>query len=1060
MTGRFIDIRGWVTTMGCLYWRRGIRPSFAWEQTGRPDVRTHHHRWVCALCVLAAGASWCAGARLEPTTAPYEPDDPMRPLLPTGVSDFDIELCAKLAYTFEDDGVDVVLLRGDFRLYVGRRQLRADEAVIWFRERTYRGRPFRCLDCFLWQNASIHEPMGTITSGPVFLVTVQTFGKVNLNADATSLESQLESPLYQQAVDTRKLVEAREAALAEVAPDQVEPPPSPGEESSPVLVKSADGQFTLPRLEKGPKRINYRGKELRANLKQGIVTVIGDVYVSQQQGEGPAALTEIHADAAVLFLAEGADQDSALALEGLGGGKPETDDALGPGEDRIKLEEADRDDGLFQQAPKTEAERVATMVKGAYLEGDVVLTRGNRMIRAGELYYDFENNRALILDAVMRAEVPERGVPIYVRANQVRQLSSTEYAANQAKMTSSEFHTPHYHIGAERVYLRDRTARDATGEIVGLAAGTYETYDSTFNIGGVPVAYWPYSKGDFKLTETALRSVRMGYSDDFGATFETKWYMYNLLGMEQPQGYDAWLNLDYYTDRGPGVGINIDYERDDYYGLFRSYYIYDKGEDDLGPFRDGEPDTEHRGRMTWRHRQYLPKDWELTLEASYISDPGFLEEYEQDEFFEGKEQETLIYAKKQRDHWAFTALTQWRVLDFLTQTEHLPDVGFHLIGQDIGGIATVFSESHAGVLRYKPDNRRLFDKNRFFDNTEQSDMTPRVDERGEINVPLALGPIKVVPFSTLRGGYYDNGPTDLGHIWRGYANYGAKASSYLSRVYPDVQSRLLDINGIKHVIKPDVAFWFAHQNVSSMDLHPFDEGIETVDDFDGVTVGLRQRWQTKRGGPGQWRTVDLLTFDLELGAFQDSRDGEYTHGDVFMGRPENSITANFLNGNLKYMLSDSTAFLWDFNWDLDDGEMDVTNISIAVERLPRLSYFFGWRYIRETDSNLLGLGTNYRLNEKHTLAFRGYFDIEEGRTAEWALTFIRRLPRWYVGLSVGYDGVKQDWSATISAWPEGLPEATVGSRRFTGLARSTGIRSQKAKGSLPPATPTPPVEVE
>ncbi len=1010
-------------------------------------------RRLAVLCTLTVGAVVCAAPQ-GPTTAPYEPDDPLAELFPTGISENAVYLNAKLAYTWKQDGVPVVAMRGDFRLLVDRRELRADEAVVWMKEKVYNGRKFTAMDVFLWQNAEIQEPGGTVTSGPVFLVTVQTFGAVKLSADATSKESQAGSPLYIQAVETRQLIEAREAALQQVAPDALPPRPKTGQEETPVQVKVADGEIALPSLRKGPKQISYRGDDLQINLQKGLVTAIGDVYLTHRE-EG-AGLLEIRADSAVIFLAEQATGAATDMMGTLGRREPKPS-ALGPSAGQITLEEADQEDGALPQQPTDETQLIANTVTGAYLEGDVVLSRGQRMIRSAMLYYDFENSRALILDAVMRAEVPQRDVPIYVRASQIRQLSSTEYAASNAKITSSEFHTPHYHIGAEQVYLRDRTTRDSTGEIVGLMAGTYEARNTTFNVGGVPVAYWPYSKGDFKLSESAIRNVRMGYSDDFGAAFETKWYMFNLLGMEQPQGYDAWLNLDYYTERGPGVGINLDYEREDYYGLFRSYYVYDSGEDDLGPFRDGEPDTKHRGRLTWRHRQYLPKDWELTLEASYISDPGFLEEWEREEFFESKEQETLIYAKKQRDHWAFTALAQWRALDFLTQTEHLPDFGFHLIGQDVAEIATVFSESHAGVVRYRPDNRRIFDTFRLNDNTAKTDMTPRLDERAEVDVPIPLGPIKAVPFATARGSYWDSSPTLEGAVWRGYMNYGTRAGTYLSRVYPDVTSRLFDVNGIKHIIKPDAAVWFAHSNMGSDNLTPFDEGIETIDDFDGVTVGVRQRWQTKRGGPGRWRTVDLLTLDLELGAFGGGPKNAFTHGDTFMSRPENSLTANYLNGLLNYRLSDSTAFLWDFNWDLDDAEMDVTNVSIAVERSPRMSYFLGWRYIRETENNLLGLGTNYKLNEKHTLAARAFYDIDVGRVADWNVTILRRMPRWYLALSVGYDGVKEDWSLSVAAWPEGLPEAALGSRRFTGLARTTGLRAQKTSGSLPPATPAPPV---
>ncbi|MBN1344388.1 MAG: hypothetical protein JXQ73_16995 [Phycisphaerae bacterium] len=1022
----------------------------------------HPPRWAYVLAFLTALVPVCAVHPQQPTTAPYETDDVMSPLLPTGISDHDVEMFGKFAYTWKEGDVGTVQVRGDFELHMGHRRLRAEEAVIWLSKSSYKGRGYTALDVFLWQKAEIRESGGTVSSGPVFLVTVQTFGKVQLSADATSVASQASTPLYKQAVETRKLIAAREAVAAKQASSQqATAQPKPGEEPTPMQIKSADGKMALPELPKGPKRVSYRGKDLRINTKQGIVTAIGDVYLTQS-GETPGEMLEIRANAAVMFLAEGASGDAAEILGGLDSGKKPDKSQLGPeGAGGIKIEQADRDDGAMAPEPSSPIESMSNVVRGAYLDGDVVLSRGQRMIRASEIYYDFENNRALILDAVMRAEAPGRNVPIYVRAAQVRQLSSTEYAATNAKVTSSEFYTPHYYIGAERIYLQDRTARDSGGNIVGLMAGTYEMHNTTFNVGGVPVAYWPYTKGDFKLSETSLRNLRVGYSDDFGATFETKWYMFNLLGMQQPEGYDAWLDLDYYTKRGPGIGINMDYERDNYYGLFRSYYIYDTGEDDLGPFADNEPDTVNRGRITWRHRQYLPKDWELTFEASYISDDNFLQEWEPSEFYEGKEQETLIYAKKQKDNWAFTALAQWRVLDFLTQTEHLPDFGFHLLGQDIAEVATLFSESHAGVVRYKPDNRRMFDRHRVLDNTEKSDLTPRLDERLEVDLPMALGPIKVVPFTTGRGNFWDSGPTDEGGaLWRGFIQYGARAGTYLSRVYPEVQSRLLDVNGIKHIIKPDVGLWFAHSNLSSGDLYPFDQGIETIDDFDGVTAGLRQRWQTKRGGPGRWRIVDLLTLDLEFGTFDGGRSSQYTHGDAFMSRPEDSITANFINGNLKYMLSESTAFLWDFNWDLDGGEMDVTNLSIAVERTPRLSYFFGWRYIRETESNLIGLGGNYRLNEKHTLAFRGYYDIDVGRTADWNLTIVRRLPRWYVAASVGYDGVEDDWSISLSAWPEGLPEAAVGSRRFTGLERTTGLRPQKASGSLPPATPTPPIETD
>ena len=186
-----------------------------------------------------------------------------------------------------------------------------------------------------------------------------------------------------------------------------------------------------------------------------------------------------------------------------------------------------------------------------------------------------------------------------------------------------------------------------------------------------------------------------------------------MLGQRPPEGFDATFELDYFSRRGPAVGVNADYKRENYFGYTRNYYIYDWGEDNLGPLRDDVPDTKNRGRVLWRHRHYLPNDWEATHEVSYVSDPSFLEEYEKSEWFEGKEQETLLYLKRARDTEAITFLANWRLLDFVTQTEHLPDVTYRRIGDTWLDPLVLYHESRVGAVRYRPDDRRFFDQRPF-----------------------------------------------------------------------------------------------------------------------------------------------------------------------------------------------------------------------------------------------------------------------------------------------------------------------------------------------------------
>jgi hypothetical protein len=949
--------------------------------------------------------------------------------LPDAISSHDVEMRARYVRQWRaEDGTHVLMFTGGFRLNMGRRQLSANDAVVWITSEHSEpdGRPYYDLTVYLSESAEVREPAGTITQDDVLLVSnLRTYGRVIKHHDAHSPEVMDDAPLYRRALRDRARVEAALAA----PPEEI-----PGVE------------VTRPE-EVGPER-EGPGRMLRwqlanvdaAETPDGEIVQVatGGVYFSQSGGPDSPVL-EIWAQNAVVFPAEGV-AEAILGTE-TETEAPETQPAREresrPGERSApsdgRAQEERPAEGTFGAPPE-----MARRIRGVYLEGDVVLSLGDRFVRANRIYYDFERNRALMLDAVLRADIPQRNIPLYVRAAEVRQLSGREFAARDARVSTSEFYVPHYHVGADRVYIQDRTVRGASGRPAAEIAATYELHDSTLNVGGVPIAWWPYSRGDFETSETLIRRFRTAYSDDFGVSVETAWYLFNLLGLPEPDGFDATLHFDYFSERGPAVGVDADYEREDYFGLLRTYYIYDEGEDNLGPLRDNTPDDKNRGRVLWRHRHYLPNDWELTVETAYASDPGFLEEYEKSEWFEGKEQETAVYLKRARDTEAITLLANWRLLDFVTQTEHLPDITYRRIGDTWLDPIVLYHESRLGAVRYRPDDRHLFDERRF-SNDGLTDVTFRTGLREEAELPIKLPGLNIVPFATGRGDYWDGQPLGSGGLWRGMGIYGVRGGAYLSRVYDGIESELFDIHRIRHVVRPHFVAWYANSNARSAIITPFDEGIETVDDFYGAMVGLRQVWQTKRGGEGQQRTVDLLTFDLEAGFFGDQQH-ERSNGYANLIRPEDSRTRNYLSGDLIYRMSDTTSLLYEFNVDVNDWSFDRHNVSLAVERLPRLAYVVGWRHAGDIDLNLAGGGWNYKLNEKHITAFRIWYDVDRGELGEIALAYVRKLPRWYFSINFEVDEVFDDVTVSVSLWPEGIPEWTLGSRRFTGLATTTGIK--------------------
>jgi len=944
-----------------------------------------------------------------------------QPLLPSGISDSSVKLNGELVYVFKDaDGTDALHFIGDFVLNVGEREgpvLRSKEAVVWIEDRQYEKKPYRRLQILLWRDAEVNEIGGTLTSGPALFVTLSTFAEIATHADDVARQSSADTQVYREGNTIRLALAAGKV---------------PGKDEDVSLGVFDPSGLGAKQAQPAPKPIIHfqsRGELSMSTAEDGrqVITMVGGVYMARGV-PGTGDYLELRADSVVIFLPprKTAPITPESSRAGLGG-EPVRDPTA----------TTERADAVDRQLMSTGLGDVE--VEAAYLEGDVQASQGLNAIRASRLYYDFLQDRALILDAVVRTTLVERNIPLYVRAAEIRQLSVNEFSAQDAILTTSEFHTPHYHIGAKRVDLINRTPSEPGDGQAGIRAGNFRIKDASLNVGGHAIAYWPFVRGDVDTSETAIQSMRTGYSDDFGFELETKWHLFNLLGLETPKGFHATFASEYFSERGPALGVDADYERDRYFGLLKSYLISDDGEDSLGSDREDLSHPDIRGRLLFRHRQYLEDDWQISLELSYISDRNFLEEFFEPEFDNGKEQETILYMKKQRDNWAFTAAYQVRILDFYTQTERLPDFSLHLAGESLANGATWFSENRAGIVRYRAAEQTFSE---FLQNGADlsSGSTFRADTRQEVGLPVDAGAWRLVPFVAGRGTAWDDSPYD-GGLARGFGFVGLRGSMYLTQTYPNARSTLFDVDGIRHIIKPKFTIWTSESSISKDDLFLFDETVEGIDATDGVTVGVRQRFQTKRGAGDNRRIVDVLTNDLEIGVFNDADGDEITNGFTSFSRPENSITRNFVSSSTIWRVNDRTALLSESNFDLNDAQIDILNVSVAVERTPRFSYLLGYRFIEKTESNLLGFDMNYRMTEKHTLAARELFDLDQGRTLEFTIAVIRKFPRWYGALSFDLDEARDDFGVSVSLWPEGLSQAGLGSRRFTGLANTTSLRN-------------------
>jgi len=380
-----------------------------------------------------------------------------------------------------------------------------------------------------------------------------------------------------------------------------------------------------------------------------------------------------------------------------------------------------------------------------YAEGDVVVFQDSDIIRASRIYYDVAQQQALIIDARLDTYNEDSQMHLYYRAVVMRQLDRGHFEGKYCTLTTCEFGRPHFHFRARDLKVVERPA--PPGE-----EGPWHRATTRHNVAlvyDIPVAYWYQLSRDIEETHYLVKKAKYFRSSRMGHSAETIWDLYDF-GLHErsslTRDMDAWsdldLRLDYYGKRGPGVGLIFDYARPEAWGYFEAYYIHDRGTDIGGVI----PPTRDRYRIKWIQRAFLPDDWQLDIEISRISDPTFLGEYFEEEFKEGKVQENIVYLKRQGDIRAVTILYRFRLNNFFTRTEYLPQLAYYVIGQPLwGDRLTYHSRGEAARVRLRPADALGL----------PAQAAWRVDLESELSYPAQIGRFKTVPFIGSRYTYYD-----------------------------------------------------------------------------------------------------------------------------------------------------------------------------------------------------------------------------------------------------------------------------------------------------------------
>jgi hypothetical protein len=946
-----------------------------------------------------------------------------------------LQLNGSHASVWYEEKTSVVELSGPVHIDLDHTRLTADNAVIWISPSPNGLLTEQRVEIALMGNAELRQGEIVRTERNLWITAVVT-GSIRLNSPRTTRDDHT-SPLYTQALTLRQ----DQTSVAANTIPQPAPVPERRWSEFPTAYPRAPAKPPAPAAP--PKQVfEFNDEHLQhMTTSDGHIAIVLTGGVTCRYRGVKKDLLEFVAQDAVLFT-------DLTTLVGVN---------KGPGQ---KHQLADHIlAGYFEGDVQVYVTPADT-------------AKPDLRLQAQRVYYEFRTDRAVLTDVVFHTVDLQKQIPIFIRADLMHQLSQGEFTAQHVELTTSSFANPSYSMAASQAYVRaentgnpetgDRvtfTADNALFKIFGLPVFYLPVAGGTMTARGGPLR--AVSTTDDGVFGYGVRT-QWGLFETLGQTAPKDLDASYRLDEFGNRGFAAGLDSIY------SGGFVSETTRDpfNFLGDLHGYFINDRGYDNLGGARGLNKDPDDlRARAYMEHQVFFPDDWQAQLRFGYVTDPNFLTQWFPDEYNQNLPINESMYLKHQKDTEVFTLLAEDQPNGFITTAEsvqeqreinRLPEAGYHRIGDSFADDRlTFFSDNTASALQFSYNGSTLAQQGLSTRNVVQpgvlnpgipaygytgtpNDATYRGDFRQEIDWPKTFGPIKVVPFVFGRYTVYSQGvdsypqpvspvillpdgrpftpsgktiPTTVitsGDQNRLMAGAGIKFTTSFWKVDDSAESALFDIHRLRHVIEPEIDLLTSAQTVDQNRLLIYDPGVDAVNDIQAAEISLFQRWQTKRGGPGRWRSVDVFSFNLHLNLFANQPDRRFLdptdfRGLYFSSLPEASVPRNSLNADALWRISDSTAVLADCSENLDRERFATASIGLAVQRDERLSYFIGNRYIADLNSNITTFDATYELSRSYDMSFSESFDFGQSRNVYYSATLTRKFDRFEAGFRVYYD---------------------------------------------------------
>lgn len=1083
------------------------------SQQPRKLIRTLANCFYCLLCLIFAGSLTLSTARAAditlPTVSPYHT----------------IHVEAQTLARQTRGSYDVYAFRGQCVLRQGELQANCDDLIIWV-DRTPPTDPNipRKIITTMEGDVNLQWESKNLLRDARWMGHLFSFQEIQTNVHANENRS-----------DIPRMDWSREAAYSAVVPAQYAAPnagANSGAVAPPLLPAPANQTLPAPGGNRYPSVSvvpatpggiawpdgNSQGNSGTNMLPQGGMVIPNDGRApypagAQPMQPGPASGTGIEIEPVpyaaaqvsppsalgakrVMFSQRSSSRFPQLSLQP----RPETNETIATIRDGVVLTisgvqlrdsngtvtdfgtvsiETDnaviwiRGDGNAQPSLLTGVDSFADRPVELYLEGNIVLHQGQRIIYAERMYYNVSSEYGMVLSAEILTPIPQYQGLLRIKADALEQRDRQNFMAYGAAITSSRLGVPRYWMQADRVTFQDMRAEGSIDNSRQPAAGQPTNMQATSRnnfvyLAGLPVSYWPIFTTDLNKPTFYVSSVKFKNDQIFGTQVFTEFDGYQLLGIDGPDGTDLTLSADYLSKRGLAGGARFTLDRPSLWfagptsGYIDSWFINEQGLDILGNDRVNlTPEANLRGRGVGRYRSNLGSNTEFSAELGYITDRNFLEQYFENEWDQQKDFSTLLRLRNYNGNRMFDIFGQPRINDFFTETEWLPRADHYWLGQDLGEWLSwsehtnvAYAHQRVATTPTDPQDAATFQLLPWETDSEGL----RAITRQELSAPLTLGAWNVSPFISGEAGYWGEDVTG-NPLTRLTGQGGIRSSLPMWRAYPGVSSSLLDINGMAHKISFDNELFYADsdKDLNQLPLYdPLDDNAqehfrrrmifntfggvrpdkyeernyalrqgmqryvtasssEVVDDMLQLRSGVNQRWQTKRGYPGRERIVDLVSLDVDWIYYPKAERDNF-------GEDVGAINYDF-----RYHIGDRLTLLSDGYFDVFSQGLKAVSAGAMISRPGRGQAYIGVLSLEgPISSNVLNGYMNYKLNEKWVAAGGAAWDFSKIGSIGQTLSLTRIGESALVQVGVNVDSGRDNVSFNFSIEPRFLPSGRIG----------------------------------